>query len=187
MRRLQLPGPRVSRVRHFPMKILSTERLILRRFEQRDLPALASLYADPRVRRYFPDGTLSPAETEEELKWFLDGHPDHPQLGLWATIEKASGRFIGRCGLLPWTIDGMHEVEVAYLLDPAWWGRGLASEAARGIVAYAFGNLGHQRVIALIDPENVASIRVAEAAGLRFERMADVDGPCSVYAAAAPR
>lgn len=169
------------------MQILETKRLLLRRLERRDLTHLTALYSDPVVRRFFPEGVLTPAETQEELDWFLNGHPKHPELGLWATIDKASGAFIGRCGLLPWEIDGNHEIELAYLLDPAFWGRGLASEAARGIVAHAFEVLNLKRLIALIDAENKASIRVAEAAGLRFEREADVEGPCSIYAIAAPR
>lgn len=164
------------------MVILETPRLLLRRFQRGDLPALAALYADAEIRRYFPEGTLSPAETAAELEWFLDGHPAHPDLGLWATIEKASGAFIGRCGLLPWQIDGVEEVEIAYLLDRAWWGQGLGSEAARGLVAHGFARLSLPRLIALIDAENLASIRVAEAAGLRFERMAEVGGgPCRIH------
>ena len=169
------------------MVILETPRLILRRFERGDLAALAALYADPEIRRYFPEGTLKERETAEELDWFLDGHPDDPRLGLWATIEKASGAFIGRCGLLPWEIAGCHEVEIAYLLDRRWWGRGLATEAARGLVAHGFDTLGLTRLIALIDAENAASIRVAEAAGLSFERMAEVGGgPCRIHARARP-
>ena len=55
---------------------------------------------------------------------------------LWAAIDKASGQFIGRCGLLPWTIDQQEEVEVAFALAKAYWGQGLASEAAQAIVRY---------------------------------------------------
>lgn len=164
------------------MVIVETPRVILRRLERGDLGALTALYADPEVRRYFPEGTLSAAETEEELEWFLNGHPDFPQLGLWATIEKVSGKFIGRCGLLPWTIEGSDEVEVAYLLDRRWWGKGLASEAARALVAYGFNTLKLPRLIALIDEANIASMLVAEAAGLRFDRVADVGGaPCQIF------
>ena len=114
------------------MQILETDRLVLRHLERGDLDDLYALYADPEIRRYFPDGTLTREETLEELEWFTDGHPEHPQLGLWATIHKPSGRFIGRCGLLPWTIEGRPEVEVAYLLAQAYWGQGLATEAATG-------------------------------------------------------
>src|SRR5205823_6246802 len=72
-----------------PLKILETERLILRRLLPADLANLSALYRDPEIRRYFPKGTLTYAQTQEELEWFLHGHPAHPELGLWATIHKA--------------------------------------------------------------------------------------------------
>jgi len=166
-----------------PMKILETERLILRRLLPGDLDSLFALYGDPEIRRYFPEGTLTVDETREELEWFLDGHPDDSELGLWATILKETGRFIGRCGLLPWTIDGRHEVEVAYLLAREYWGKGLASEAARAIVTYGFGPLHLSRLICLIVPENEASIRVATNVGMVFEKEVEVDsGRVSLYA-----
>lgn len=99
------------------MIILETNRLLLRRLVAEDLDDLFALYSDPEIRRYFPEGTLTYEETREELEWFLNGHPRHPELGLWATILKETNQFIGRCGLLPWDIDGQAEVEVAYLLD----------------------------------------------------------------------
>jgi RimJ/RimL family protein N-acetyltransferase len=164
------------------MQILETDRLVLRHLEGDDLESLYALYRDPEIRRYFPEGTLTRAETLEELEWFLDGHPEHPELGLWATIHKPSGRFIGRCGLLPWTIDDRQEVEVAYLLAREYWGQGLATEAARGIVDHAFEQLSLSRLICLIDPANHASIRVAERIGMSFERQAeDEAGPFLVY------
>ena len=86
--------------------ILETNRLILRRLIMDDMDDLFALYSDPQVRKYFPEGTLTYEETKEELEWFLNGHPTHSELGLWATIHKETGKFIGRCGLLPWTIEG---------------------------------------------------------------------------------
>ena len=72
------------------MQILETDRVILRRLEPGDLDDLASLYADPDIRRYFPEGTLTRAETAEELAWFTGGgDPDHPALGLWAAVDKS--------------------------------------------------------------------------------------------------
>jgi ribosomal-protein-alanine N-acetyltransferase len=164
------------------MRILETTRLLLRHLEPGDLEPLYALYRDPQVRRYFPEGTLTYEETREELEWFLNGHPRHPELGLWATIHKPTGRFIGRCGLLPWTIDGQPEVEVAYLIDPAYWGQGLGTEAAQGVLDYAVATLGLSRLICLIDPGNAASIRVAEKIGMRFEREGrDDKGPFLLY------
>jgi ribosomal-protein-alanine N-acetyltransferase len=84
--------------------VCETERLVLRLLTADDLDALAALYADPEVRRYFPGGTLDRDETREEIEWMLE--VDHAQygLGLWATVDRATGALIGRCGLLPFTI-----------------------------------------------------------------------------------
>lgn len=165
------------------LKILETERLLLRRFVPDDLDDLFALYSDPEVRRYFPEGTLTRDETREELEWFLNGHPRHPELGLWATIHRESGRFIGRCGLLPWTIDGRFEIEVAYMLAKEFWGQGLATEAAQAIRDYGFTALDLPRLICLIDRDNAASIRVATKIGMTFEKEGvDDQGPYLLYA-----
>ena len=164
------------------MQILETERLALRRLLPSDLDALFALYRDPEIRRYFPEGTLTYEETKEELEWFLNGHPEHPELGLWATIHKPTGQFIGRCGLLPWTIAGRAEVEVAYLLAKPFWGQGLATEAARACLAYGFEQLGLARLVCMIDPANRASINVATRIGMAFEQaMEDDKGPFLLY------
>jgi len=150
-----------------------------------DLDELFALYRDPEIRKYFPEGVLNFEQTKEELEWFLNGHPKHPELGLWATVHKETGKFIGRCGLLPWTIEGQDEVEIAYLIDKAFWGQGLATEAAAGILDYAFEKLNLSRLICLIDPENIASRRVAEKIGMTLERKVDgIDGdnfPTLIY------
>lgn len=167
------------------MKILESERLLLRRLVMEDLDSLYKLYSDPEIRQYFPEGVLNYEETKEELEWFLNGHPKHPELGLWATIHKPSGKFIGRCGLLPWTIEGQNEVEIAYLLDKEFWGQGLASEGALAIRDYAFKKLGLPHLVCLIDPKNIASQKVAEKIGMILEKQVDgIDGdnyPTLIY------
>lgn len=169
------------------MIILETERLLLRHLEMGDLEDLYALYRDPEMRRYFPEGTLSYEETKEELEWFLNGHPRHPELGLWATIHKADNRFIGRCGLLPWSIDGQDEVEIAYMIDKAYWRQGLATEAAQAIRDYGFQTLHLPRLICLIDEENQASRKTAQKIGMTFEKRGeDEKGPFLVYAIANP-
>lgn len=167
------------------MNILETDRLVLRRLVPSDLDNLYALYSDPQVRRYFPEGTLTYDETREELEWFLNGHPLHPQLGLWATVRRDTNQFIGRCGLLPWTIDGQEEVEVAYMIARDHWRQGFGSEAARGIANYAFNQLGLSRLICLIDRENEASQRVATKIGMLFEKEGrDEKGPFLLYSMA---
>lgn len=170
------------------MKIGETQNLILRHLEPGDLDSLYALYSDPEVRRHFPEGTLTLAETKEELEWFIDGHPQHRELGLWATIHKASQQFIGRCGLLPWTIDDRFEVEVAYLLDKAYWGQGLGTEAAQAVLDYGFEQLQLPRLICLVERDNVASIKVARKIGMTFEREGrDEKGPFLLYARSNPQ
>ena len=167
------------------MFVLETKRLTLRRLEMGDLDALYRLYSDPQIRAHFPEGTLTFAETREELEWFLHGHPNRPELGLWATIERSTGAFLGRCGLLPWIIDGRPEVELAYLIDRARWGEGLATEAARGIIQHSRDELGLKRLICLIMPGNAASAAVAIKVGMAFESGHTGEfGLCHIYSLA---
>jgi ribosomal-protein-alanine N-acetyltransferase len=169
------------------MNILETNHLLLRHLVVDDLDSLYTLYCDPDVTKYIPDAPVTYEETREELEWFINGHPKHPELGLWATIHKESGRFIGRCGLLPWTIDGQAEVEVAYLLAKAYWGQGLGTEAARAIADYGFEALQLSRLICLIDQDNQASIKVACKIGMTFEKEGrDEKGPYRVYSISKP-
>ncbi len=152
-----------------------------------DLGALAAMYGDPEVRRYFPEGVLTHEETREELEWIIDVYYGRYGFGLWATIDKQTDELIGRCGLLPWTIDGRSEVEVAYLLARAHWGRGLGTEAARAVLEYGFDRLHLSRLICLIDPANEASLKVATRIGMALESEIDLEGePTLVYAKSRP-
>ena len=170
--------------------ILETPRLLVRRQVPEDIDGLWALYCDPQVTRYIPDAPRSREQALEELEWHMHGHPRRPELGLWATLLKPEGRFIGRSGLLPWTIEGKDEVEVAYAIARPYWGAGLGTEVARAILDHGFERLGLKRLICLIDPENVASQRVAVKIGMRLERKLDgFEGdniPTWIYAASRP-
>lgn len=164
------------------MIILETSRLLLRHLVMDDLDELYAIYRDPEITKYIPDAPRSREEAQEELEWHMHGHPKYPELGLWATIHKETGKFIGRCGLLPWKIDGLQEVEVAYTIARAYWGQGLGGEAAQAILQYGFEKLNLSRLICLIDEENIASQKVAEKIGMRFEKASrDELGPFWVY------
>jgi ribosomal-protein-alanine N-acetyltransferase len=169
------------------MHILSTERLELRHLENGDLEALYELYRDPEIRKYYPDGTRTYEETKQELQLFLNGHPRRPELGLWATVERRTGQFLGRCGLLPWHIEGRDEVEIAFLIRKDRWREGLATEAARGIMTYAVETLGLRRLVCLVLPGNEASAGVAGKVGMVFERtFTDEYGLSELYAIELP-
>ena len=170
--------------------VLETDRLILRHFEWTDLDALAAIMGDPQVMRYIGNGSpKTRAQTERAMRlWITDNErswDEHtldrlPQLrraierdahfSVWATTLKPSGRLIGRCGLLPWDLEGRKETEVGYLLARQHWGRGYATEAACAVRDYAFERLGFGRLISLVQPGNLASQRVAVKNGMRRER-----------------
>lgn len=152
--------------------VLETNRLLLRHQVIQDLDELWALYCDPQITKYIPDAPRTREEAKEELEWHMHGHPRFPELGLWATVHKETGKFIGRCGLLPWTIDGQNEVEVAYTISRDYWGQGLATEAAQAILVYGFEKLNLTRLISIIDPENIASQKVAKKIGMKFEKEA---------------
>jgi ribosomal-protein-alanine N-acetyltransferase len=153
--------------------ILETKRLIFRHQILSDLDDLWALYRNPNITKYIPDAPRSRTEAQEELEWHMHGHPRNPSLGLWATVHKETGKFIGRCGLLPWSIDGRDEVEVAYALAEDFWGQGLATEAALAIRDYGFEKLNLSRLICTIYPQNFPSQRVAEKIGMAWERTVD--------------
>jgi len=139
--------------------VLETERLILRRLTPNDLDDLAALYADPDVMRFYP-ATRTRAETKQNLDTLIAMYAERGY-GLYATVHKADGRFIGRCGLMIQTVHGKEELEVGYMLDKAYWRRGLATEAARALRDWGFRAFGAPRIISLIRPENVPSQGVA--------------------------
>ena len=149
------------------MPEIETAHLRLRMFRPDDLDALAPIYADPAVMRYMRTGKPAPRErTEYALHWMIDYWNLHG-MGLWAVEHKADGALIGQCGLF--YLDKTTEVEVAYLLAQAYWGQGLATEAARAALCYGFETLALDRIVAVVRPENTGSQRVLEKAGLRLE------------------
>ncbi|MDH3590941.1 MAG: GNAT family N-acetyltransferase, partial [Planctomycetota bacterium] len=90
--------------------------------------------------------------------------------GIWCVVSKDDGTHLGDAGLIEKEVDGVAEVEVIYILRPEHWGQGLGTEIATALVAHAFGPRDRARVVALIHPDNAASARVAEKAGLSFDR-----------------
>jgi [ribosomal protein S5]-alanine N-acetyltransferase len=148
--------------------VLETKRMVLRRMEMSDVDDLMGIFSDPVAMRYYP-GTKSRQEAEEWVRRMLDSYRDHG-FGLWAAILKDSGEFAGQCGLTVQEVEGEEEVEIGYLFLRWFWGRGLATEAARASRDHGFHTLGYERLVSLIDPGNLASRRVAERVGLTLEK-----------------
>jgi ribosomal-protein-alanine N-acetyltransferase len=161
--------------------ILETPRLILRPFREEDLDLFAPLMANPDFMR-FSLGVYS----REQTAAFLDKVINWQGCGLptqFAVIHGAENRLIGYCGFLHQQVDALDEIEIAYRLDPDYWSRGLATEAATAVRDHAFRNLKLTRVISLIHPDNLPSRRVAEKNGMTIDKKTIFRGfPTLVYA-----
>ncbi len=147
---------------------IETERLVLRPLDASDIPTLTAIWADPEVTRYM-GGPRDVEKVRQTLQEEVRSDSSDP-IRFWPVVEKASGRVIGDCGLTRKEVDGRDEIELVYVFAADSWGKGYATEAAAALRDYAFGQLGLPRIIALIDPENTASARVAEKVGMRFEK-----------------
>jgi [ribosomal protein S5]-alanine N-acetyltransferase len=149
-------------------KVFETERMVLREMEMADLDDLMAIFSDPEAMRYYPS-TKSREEAEAWVRWTLDSYRDHGY-GQWVAILKDSDEFAGQCGLTVQEVEGKEEVEIGYLFLRKFWGQGLAPEAAKAARDHGFYTLGYAHLISLIDPENLASRRVAEKIGMRLEK-----------------
>jgi RimJ/RimL family protein N-acetyltransferase len=149
---------------------LETARLVLRPLGRGDLADLLALDRDPEVMRYVgsPAGVKSPAETEQRARARIEEslRGDYEPLGFWRVEGRDDGSFLGVAALLRMPEDG--DVEVAYRLVRAAWGRGIATEAAGALIVHGLRTLGLPRLVAVTYPENRASQRVLDKLG--FER-----------------
>lgn len=148
--------------------ILETERLLLREITHADCEELLQIWGDADAMRLFPR-VLNRQEMTEWIDRNLKRYECHGH-GVWAVILKDSQQFVGDCGLVIQEVDGVEELEVGYHFNPKFWGRGFATEAARGCMEYAFTQLNRRRVISMVRPENLPSRRVAERNGLKIEK-----------------
>ncbi|MCR2763331.1 GNAT family N-acetyltransferase [Microbacterium sp. zg.B48] len=144
----------------------NTPRLRFREMAPAALPAMAGLLGDADVMRFYP----APKTREQAASWIdwnlknyvRDGH------GLWI-IETSDGEFVGDCGLTWQDVNGVKRLEIGYHVLPRWQGLGLATEAAAACRDFARDRLGAEEVIAIVHPDNRASIRVAEKIGMHRE------------------
>ena len=144
---------------------LTTARLTLRRFTADDLDWLHGINGDPVVKRHM-GGPASREQTEAMLRGrIMEYYEEHPGLGIWVTLERASGAAIG-FHLLN-NIQGETELQVGYVLAPPYWGKGYATEMCVGLLRYGFTTLALPRIVAITDHSNVDSQRVLLKAGLR--------------------
>jgi ribosomal-protein-alanine N-acetyltransferase len=164
------------------MIILESERLIFRPHEPADLDGFCAMEMDPDVRRYVGGYPRSREDAERKFPYgqLQEGYG---RLGVWATVLKSNGQYIGRCGLYP-HIDGTgkkvaDEASLSFYIAREHWGRGLASEAAVAFVEFGWKQLQLSRIVTTVQVGNGASVRILEKLG--FDLIAAERGQRSFF------
>ena len=151
------------------MIIAETDRLILRWLIPKDIDEVAMLYADPDVMKYSPKGPIDRGSAEERLNANRDSYVRWG-FGMYAVILKEYG-FVGICGLNRFDdVEGQLEHEIGFRIHRRHWNQGITTEAASAVRDYGFSDVGFTRLVSIVAPDNVPSVRVAEKVGMTFEK-----------------
>lgn len=151
---------------------IETQRLILRHFTPNDADELYRIYSHPELFEYM----MNEISTEKLLLWkqtksiinsIIENWQKYP-FGVWAAVHKKNQKLIGHCGFK--FLDNTREVQIGYLLLKSYWGRGLATEASLAALQYGFEIARLERIVAVAKPENIASRRVMEKVGMKYEK-----------------
>lgn len=152
------------------MKILETERLLIRRFTSDDAPFILEQVNEPSFIQNIGDRNI---RSVEDARAYLQNGAiasyEKHGFGLSLVILKETDESIGMCGLIK--RDELDDVDIGYAFLPRYWSKGYAVEAARATMEYAREKIGLKRLVAIVDPANESSIRVLEKIGMRYEKM----------------
>lgn len=178
---------------------IETDRLLLRRMDERDLDFLIAIHADPEVARYIGSGhARTPVETEQWFADVLHGYA-HANLGPLLVTRKADGKRLGRSGLsdailetnarpgclrrmwffsahAPEGVVTEKQPELGYTFARENWGQGYASEAAGAVFRYGRQHHAHTEIMSVIYADNIASRSVALKFGVRYVDDVDMNG-----------
>jgi [ribosomal protein S5]-alanine N-acetyltransferase len=146
--------------------IIHTDRLLMRPFDMKDFNWLCDLYAKPQVMKYIYDGQIfNQEQTKQRLLNFISEWKENG-FGFWVIIEKISGEYVGYSGFRHY--EKSEDIELGYILDDCFWGKGYASEIVQNCVSLGFSQYNFQKIMATVVPENIGSIKVLKRAGLDY-------------------
>jgi RimJ/RimL family protein N-acetyltransferase len=165
--------------------VIKTSRLTLRPFSIEDSKTLHHILNIPGILKYYPSSDPPDLDRVHRLINRQIDHWHEHGYGWWAVESHSDQRLLGWSGLqyLPET----GENEIGYLLDQSYWGLGLATEAAKAGIEFGFDQLGIGEIIGIVHPKNIASHRVLEKIGLKFQEKTEYFGmECLKYLARNP-
>ena len=137
--------------------MFETERLFLRRLKDYDVDEIFKMRSDEEIMRFIREPQTQKSESEIWIE-MISSRWEKEKIGFCGVIEKASKDFVGWCGL--WKLKETNEIEVGYAMKKDFWGKGYATEAAKRMLEYGFGELDFERIVAVASPENDASQNV---------------------------
>lgn len=160
--------------------IVETERLAFRFFTLDDLPQLIELRSDPEVNKYLGGPERQNAEAlAVRIRFYMSCYDSHG-FGMCPMIWKETGDVIGGAGLQP--LENTNEIEVGYSVIKPFWGKGIATEAARGWMDFGFNEKGLERIVGVTDLDNTASQHILKKLGMTYEKTeVHYDIECSFY------
>lgn len=147
---------------------ITTDRLVLRAWREEDLEPFADLTASPEVQAHFP--SVLSREESDRLAGIFDAGIRERGWGMWVVERQDTGEFTGYVGIQPITFESWFTpaVEIGWRLARPYWGMGIATEAGRASLSYAFGTLGLDKVVAFTVPANTRSLAVMDRLGMTF-------------------
>lgn len=154
--------------------LIETERLLLRKFRESDFEDYFQIFSDPEVTRYIGNGKAMARSEAWMSMASIFGHWQLRGYGLLAVEERTSKVVVGRIGFI--NPEGWPGFELGWSLNRHYWGKGYATEGAKALLDYGFRELKQDRIVSLIYPGNIRSIRVAEKLGEKLQSKAEVDG-----------
>lgn len=157
------------------MKIIETERLLLREITEDDAEFILELLNEPGWIRNIGDRGVRTIDDARRYiaDRFVAGY-ERFGFGLYLVELKESGASAGMCGLV--RRDSLEDVDIGFAFLERFWSRGYAFESASAVMDYARNALGLKRIVAIVSPDNRGSIKVLEKIGLHFERMIRMPG-----------
>lgn len=141
--------------------IFETERLIVRNLNMDDLAAFHEMQGNIKVMQYTTGKATTLEEDTAGLKEVIDFYDKQDNdFWVWAIVQKNDQQFVGTCALVK---DDNQEDEIGYRFLERYWGNGYGKEVTKGLIAYAFNELKKEKLVAVVNKKNIASVKILDA------------------------
>jgi len=151
------------------LKFLESDRVYLRELNENDVDMLFELHNNKETMKYMPYNSISYEKAIYDVDDYASVSKLHPGFGMWATVLKDTDEVIG------WTclkkLPNSDDVEIGYRYLPQYWSKGYCTEICLSLIGYGFDTMNLSEIIAIVRPDNKASVRVIEKLNMRYIQM----------------